>query len=53
MLEQTQAGKQVIQLEGGETRKFLLDGDEIVITGRAGKDGQFVGFGVCAGKIVP
>jgi fumarylacetoacetase len=53
LLEQTQVGKQVIQLESGETRKFLLDGDEIVITGRAGKDGEFVGFGDCAGKIVP
>jgi fumarylacetoacetase len=52
MLEQNQAGKQSIELEGGETRKFLLDGDEIVITGRAGQEGAFVGFGDCIGKIV-
>lgn len=52
MLEQNQAGKTPIQLKGGETRNFLLDGDEVVITGRAGQEGGFVGFGDCAGKIV-
>lgn len=52
LLEQNQAGKTPIQLEGGETRKFLLDGDEVVITGRAGQEGAFVGFGDCAGKII-
>lgn len=52
MLEQNQAGKKEIQLTGGETRKFLLDGDEISITGRAGEEGAFVGFGSCSGQIV-
>ena len=44
---------------GGErrdgTRKFLLDGDEIIITGkcqRAGLD-YIIGFGECKGRILP
>lgn len=53
LLEQNQAGKTPILLENGETRNFLLDGDEVVIKGRAGKEGDYVGFGDCSGKIVP
>ncbi|KAM0332010.1 hypothetical protein ACHAQA_002276 [Verticillium albo-atrum] len=54
LLEQTQGGKVPIKLEGGEERKFVEDGDTITITGWAGTgDGELVGFGECAGQILP
>ncbi|KAF3349236.1 hypothetical protein VdG2_02672 [Verticillium dahliae VDG2] len=53
-LEQTQGGKVAIQLEGGEERKFVEDGDTITITGWAGSvEGELVGFGECVGQILP
>ncbi|KAM0186339.1 hypothetical protein ACHAPI_011760 [Fusarium lateritium] len=53
LLEQTLGGKQVVQLEGGEERKFIQDGDTITITGwsGSGEDG-LVGFGECSGTIL-
>ena len=40
---------------GGGKRKFLRDGDEVVLTGRASRDGlgYSIGFGECRGKILP
>jgi fumarylacetoacetase len=49
LFEQTEGGKTSIDI-GGETRKFLEDGDTVVFTGICG-DG--VGFGTCEGKILP
>ena len=53
LLEQTQGGKALVQLEGGEERKFIQDDDTITITGWSGnpEDG-LVGFGECAGTIL-
>ena len=54
LLEQTQAGKQPLQLEDGEKRVFLEDGDTIVIRGWSGSDENgLVGFGECSGQILP
>ncbi|KAM4066169.1 fumarylacetoacetate (FAA) hydrolase family protein [Hirsutella rhossiliensis] len=53
ILEQTQGGKISLQLQGGEERKFLQDGDTLVIRGWAGKKGALVGFGEVSGKILP
>jgi len=41
--------------EAGETvtRKFLQDGDEVILTGHCEKGGRRVGFGECRGKILP
>ncbi|RCI12138.1 hypothetical protein L249_1099 [Ophiocordyceps polyrhachis-furcata BCC 54312] len=53
LLEQCQGGKVPIVLEGGEERKFLQDGDTIVIKGCAtAPDGQVVGFGDCVGQVL-
>jgi fumarylacetoacetase len=39
--------------EGGE-RQFLADGDEIILRGRAERDGFVsIGFGACNGRIMP
>lgn len=53
-LEQTNGGKEVVRLEGGEERKFLQDGDVITIRGWCGGEGTgLVGFGECVGRIEP
>ncbi|KAL2879794.1 hypothetical protein SGCOL_004837 [Colletotrichum sp. CLE4] len=51
ILEQTQGGKQAVQLSGGEERKFLQDGDTLIIRGWSGQEGALVGFGEVSGKI--
>lgn len=53
LLEQTENGKLELQLEGGETRKFLKDGDTAILSGVCGEEGAFVGFGECIGRIEP
>ncbi|KAL3299432.1 fumarylacetoacetase [Colletotrichum asianum] len=53
LLEQSQGGKVPIKLNGGQERKFLQDGDTVVIKGWAGgADGELVGFGECSGQIL-
>ncbi|KAF2486795.1 hypothetical protein BDY17DRAFT_292126 [Neohortaea acidophila] len=54
LLEQTDGGKTEVALQGGETRKFLEDGDTVRITGVCGGEaGALVGFGECVGRIEP
>lgn len=54
MLEQTQAGKQTVKLNDGSERRFIQDGDTVVVRGVAGDvDGALVGFGECTGQILP
>ena len=43
-----------IELPTGETRKFLADGDEIIINGYCERDGfRRIGFGECRGIVRP
>jgi fumarylacetoacetase len=52
--EATERGKVPLTLDSGETRAWLLDGDEVIFTGRASRDGFVsIGFGTCAGRINP
>ncbi|MBC6442938.1 MAG: fumarylacetoacetase [Rhodobacteraceae bacterium] len=53
LLEITWAGKHPITLEDGQTRTFLEDGDTVTLRGQARGDGYRIGFGTCAGKILP
>ncbi|XVF75241.1 hypothetical protein PTKIN_Ptkin13bG0171600 [Pterospermum kingtungense] len=52
LLELTWNGQRPLSLNG-TTRKFLEDGDEVIISGCCKGDGYNVGFGTCAGKVVP
>lgn len=52
MLELTRNGKEPIALADGSTRKFLNDGDYIIMKGFASKDGKRVGFGEVAGAVI-
>ncbi|KFH41035.1 Fumarylacetoacetase-like protein [Hapsidospora chrysogenum ATCC 11550] len=51
LLEQTKGGKATVTVADGEERKFLKDGDSIVIRGWAGEDGARIGFGEVSGMI--
>lgn len=53
LLELTWRGEKPIKLPGGDERKFLADGDELIITGWCQGDGFRVGFGEVSGKILP
>ncbi len=42
------------RLPTGETRKFLADGDEVIIKGYCERDGfRRIGFGECRGVVKP
>ncbi|HEY1770818.1 MAG TPA: fumarylacetoacetase [Chthoniobacterales bacterium] len=53
MLELTWRGANPLQLPGGETRRWLEDGDRLTIAGWGEGDGYRVGFGEVTGKILP
>lgn len=54
LLERTENGKIDIELDCGEKRRFLEDGDTIRLMGVCGGEaGALVGFGECSGTILP
>ena len=53
LLEITWRGEQPIELPGGETRKFMQDGDTLIMRGWASRDGVRIGFGEVRGSILP
>ncbi|WP_343080548.1 fumarylacetoacetase [Ostreiculturibacter nitratireducens] len=53
LLELSWGGKEPLSLPDGATRSFLEDGDTLTLRGHAQGDGFRVGFGECAGKILP
>ena len=53
MLELSNGGKQPVTLPNGETRTFLLAGDQVRISADARRDGfATIGFGDCMGEII-
>lgn len=54
MTEKTQAGRVPFPLSNGEERLWLADGDEIILTARAEKEGFVpIGFGECRARLLP
>ena len=53
LLELSWGGKEPITLDTGEERSFLEDGDTLTLHGAAHGDGYTIGFGTCAGTILP
>jgi len=54
LAEINQRGQKPLELPGGAQRLWLEDGDELVIRGRAVREGWVsVGFGECAGRVTP
>jgi fumarylacetoacetase len=54
LLERTRRGAEPLALPGGESRSFLQDGDEVIFTAFAEREGAVrIGFGECRGVVVP
>ena len=52
LLEISRGGAEPLALSNGETRAFLEDGDEVILTARAHADGFVpIGFGTCRGVV--
>jgi fumarylacetoacetase len=53
MLELSWRGTETIELANGEERKFLADGDTVLMRGHCEADGIRIGFGEVSGKLLP
>ncbi len=54
LLELTWRGTEPLELPSGETRRFLEDGDEVIMRGFCEREGfRRIGFGECRGRIIP
>ena len=54
LLELSKGGKESIDLPNGESRTFLLDGDNVIMRGFCHKDGYArIGFGEVTSKVLP
>ncbi|WP_269223037.1 fumarylacetoacetase [Flavobacterium sp. IMCC34518] len=53
MLELTWGGKNPIQLNDGTERKFINDGDTVIIKGYSQNGQVRIGFGECSSKLLP
>ncbi len=53
LMELGQNGQNPVQLDTGERRYFLEDGDTVTLNGHATGDGFVIGFGGCSGTILP
>lgn len=53
MLENCWKGTREVPLADGSTRKFLKDGDNVIMRGHCQGDGFRVGFGTCEGRVIP
>ncbi|MEP0848462.1 MAG: fumarylacetoacetase [Phycisphaerae bacterium] len=53
LLELAWRGERPLKLPGGEERKFLQDGDTLILRGWCQGDGYRVGFGECTGRVLP
>ena len=54
LLELSDGGKRPLVLANGEQRRFLEDGDSVMLRGRGERAGfRSIGFGACEGRVLP
>jgi fumarylacetoacetase len=54
LLELSGGGREPVRLANGETRRFLEDGDAVILRGYAERPGVArVGFGTAVGRVLP
>jgi fumarylacetoacetase len=54
LIELTERGSKPVELPTGEIRRFLEDGDEVILRGYCEREGfRRIGFGECRGIILP
>lgn len=53
MMEITWRGTKPVKMQDGSERKFINDGDTVIVRGYSEKDGIRIGFGECTSKVLP
>jgi fumarylacetoacetase len=53
LLELSWGGKEPLTLSDGAQRRFIEDNDTLTLRGAAHGDGYIIGFGECAGRLLP
>jgi fumarylacetoacetase len=54
LTEIASAGREPLRLPSGEERRWLHDGDEVILRARASAPGRVpIGFGACTGRVLP
>jgi fumarylacetoacetase len=54
LLELTWRGTEPVRLPNGEERRFLEDGDEVILRAACRREGfATIGFGDCSGMVLP
>ena len=53
MLEISWKGTKPVDMPDGTQRKFIMDGDTVIMKGWGEANGVRIGFGACSGKILP
>lgn len=53
MLEISWAGKKTVKMSNGEERKFIQDGDTVIMKGFAKRDNLRIGFGEVSSQVLP
>jgi fumarylacetoacetase len=53
LLELSWRGERPLELPGGELRRFLQDGDTVILHGWCAGEGYRVGLGECVGRLLP
>jgi fumarylacetoacetase len=54
LLELARGGKEPVPLPGGETRRFLEEGDEVIMRASCRREGFApIGFGDCRARLLP
>lgn len=53
MLELSWKGTREVDIGNGNVRKFIKDGDNVIMHGYAQGEGYRVGFGECSGIVLP
>jgi fumarylacetoacetase len=53
LLELTLGGRDPVELAGGQTRRYLQDGDRVTISGWCQGSGYRIGFGQVTGRLLP
>ena len=53
MLEISWRGTKPVKMNDGSERKFINDGDTVIMRGWCEKDGVRIGFGEANGKVLP
>jgi fumarylacetoacetase len=53
LLELTLGGREPVELAGGQTRRYLQDGDRVTISGWCQGSGYRIGFGQVTGSLLP